>query len=200
MRYGLSLLIVILMMGSTTSTSGLQDGIQEISLVIVSHDSNFSKEDAQEVIKEANTILLYGQAHFQLKIGNFISYNDFGDADCDTIEKLFAMREATIHVVQYIYCCNHVVYSHTLVGCSGTDLPAIVLPVSRNTFSDTITLRAVEWLHEIGHSRGLGHINDTTLIMQEIPTSGSTGLDSCYRQIFSSNLPSSCISLQQQSQ
>jgi|SRR3984885_8039858 len=163
-----------------------------ISLNIHNHiNSPLDQQKTSAVVNEENHILaaaayVNNQPIISLRI-NWIKDEPFSTTSCNILKSVLANPEPSIdtvdvHIFDSITCCSGP--DTNFVGCSGTVLPTAVLAPQ-----NTPTLRAVQWLHELGHNRGLKHRNENGALMYETPTSGFRKLDDCEYQGFLSANP-----------
>jgi hypothetical protein len=180
--------IVVLALASCKSKLPLRETapLPPLSFTIISHGVGFTSADANKVIAEENRILVKRTLNLSLQLGNVIAADAI---TCDGIKELLKAQANDvheIHVVNSIPCCGSPV-NGTIVGCSGAKMPLIVLPIDESTDQGTLRLRAVQWLHELGHNKGLCHIGGVSALMSgDALTAQNIGVDNCTRATFTS--------------
>lgn len=142
-----------------------------------------SAEDVNQVIVIGQRMLQ--QAHvstivplyFRGLVGNInLSLTNGAVNNCGEIDKLFALKNADVHIVSEIHCCGGP--KGGIVGCAGLGTPLIVLPPDRNRTAS----RAIQWMHEFGHRMGLCHRDITaSTLMNSCPNSGRKDISPCER-------------------
>jgi hypothetical protein len=166
-----------------------------IQLTIQTHGVQLTEEDAKRVIAKENTFLL--QAGSPVSI-NLKSFTDGGGSGiiktCTDLNALLANKNANVHIVKEIRCCGDKAESDAIAGCSGKGMSIIALPpVDLSAHPENARITAVQWLHELGHRRGLGHSRKAGALMAPKPGAGNTKIDECELNAFSGNsIPAGC--------
>jgi len=158
-----------------------------ITLTIKTHGVQLTQQDATAIINESRSFL----PGLPLSLG---SISDAGGPSiiqtCKDMDALLADKNADVHVVQSIRCCGGSV-GQDIGGCSGLNLPIVVLDPNQ---SGSVPLRAVQWMHELGHRKGLGHSTTPGALMLEKPGAGNTGTTACELNAFLGLPAAACTS------
>jgi hypothetical protein len=197
--------VMILALASRKSKLPLKEIVppSPLSFTIVSHGVNFTSADANKVLEQEQRILTKRSIMVPLQLNGDVTIAG-AITTCDDIKALMKPQPDNnheIHVVKSIPCCGPPTNA-TIVGCSGTKMPLIVT-MDEATDQGTLRLRAVQWLHELGHHRGLCHSIGISALMSGAPlTVGNTRIDQCVQAAFTGDpidpsCTQSCSGLQQ---
>jgi len=187
------LLSTLFLIPLLTAHGAADTAARSVSFPVRTHGVQLTKTELQEVLNIAQDKLAHRGVNISLEpdSDSFSGDNvidkgpiifETGDVDgCKTIENFLKNNPGVVHIVSEIPCCGGV--KQGVVGCSGLNLAMLVLPPHQQ---EDVQLRAVEWMHELGHNKGLCHSQcSTNALMTPNPLGvKDTELDSCEQSVF----------------
>lgn len=175
-----------------------------VSLIVRAHGVSLPKEELDAVLEAAKDFLTSDGVNLSFTVASdqFDSNHNVIDdgkiLSCDDIKSLLNSSVANgpkvhVHIVKNIPCCDGAVQSiegNTIVGCSDSKKPLIVRAPDN---PGLVRLTAIQWMHELGHNRGLQHSACQNSIMFPVPSFESTTLDSCEQLVFNGGTTSNPV-------
>jgi hypothetical protein len=187
------LLSALFLMPLLTAHGAADMAAISVSFPVRTHGISMTKTELMQMLTTSEGKMEDGGVHISLDpgdsfdaLGNVKDEGDIvieaGDVNgCNTIKKFLEDHRGVVHIVRSIPCCDKP--RKDLVGCSGLGMAILVLPQDQQK---DIQLRAVEWMHELGHNKGLCHSEcSANALMSSNPLgAGDTDLDSCEQHVF----------------
>ena len=165
-----------------------------IPFTIRTHGVQLTAQDAAVVIAKGNKILQRAGSTVPVSLTSFTNGGGSGIVSTsEELNALFADTSANVHIVKEIDFCGSKVVSGTIAGCSGTDKPIVALAGDVSAHPENVRLTAVQWMHELGHRKGLCHSSEDGALMAPTPGAGNTGIDECEINAFIGRpIPAAC--------
>jgi len=159
------------------------------TLTIKTHGVQLTQQEAMAIINQSKTFL----PGLSISPGTISDGGGSGTiATCKDMDALLADKSADVHVVKSIGCCGKS-QGQDIAGCSGLNLPMVVLPLDSH-HPENVPLVAVQWMHELGHRKGLGHDTTTGSLMFKNPGAGNTATTPCELNAFLGLPAAACTS------
>jgi hypothetical protein len=168
------------------------DSVVTIPFKFHAHGAQVTPQDINRVLAVAKEFLKNEGIRVSFDSNHKVSDEGNLEACPAGIDNLLSTGPGNVHIVDKIPCCGEHSEERDnvrIVGCSGLGMAIIVLGVSR---PDLVSLRAVQWMHELGHSIGLCHSRLPVGLMIRDPGATDTAIDDCERQFFKSQSPQPC--------
>jgi hypothetical protein len=186
------MLSLLLLTPVLTARVGADTNIKHpIPFAIHTHGVALTEEDVRAVLDDAQAFLINDGVAISFDTSHSFDTNhnvidDGKISGCDGITALLRKKDVDVHIVDDIPCCgDDTEKDHKIVGCSGFKMPMIVLPGSQSMLAGTLHLKAIQWMHELGHHMGLCHnVSDVGSIMNRVPIFTTDSLDACEQAVF----------------